>query len=99
VVVTQAGTTTTTTTKTTTPFNPEYVGADGKIDQRKLFNYLLPDGKCRTMPELRQAVMNVARIQSFNFAGKVIEEAVAGEIIFTIVQDNVTYYQISPTLF
>jgi len=99
--VAQAGTTTTTTTTTTTktPFNPEYVGADGKIDQRKLFNYLLPDGKRRTMPELRQAVMNVAQIEKFNFAGKVIEEAVARKIIFTIEHEGVTYYQISPTLF
>jgi len=44
-------------------------------------------------------VMNVAQIQSFNFAGKVIEEAAAGKIIFTIEHEGVTYYQISPTLF
>lgn len=79
-------------------FNPDYM-LNGKLDLPKLFGYILPNDKRMTMAQLRQVVMKVANVQSFNFAGKLIEEALQQHIIYPEQQDNMTYYINSPSIF
>lgn len=60
---------------TDTKFNPMYLTPDGRFDQKKLFGYILQNGRRMAPDQLRQVVMRVGNIKSFNFAGKLIEEA------------------------
>ena len=62
-------------------FNPMYLGADGKFDKMKLFGYILQKGKRMHLAQLREVVMKVGNIKSFNFAGKLIEEACINGVI------------------
>ena len=58
-----------------TPFNPNFLTPEGKIDKIRLFSYLLPPGKRMGTEQLRAAVMRVANVHSFNFAMCLIQEA------------------------
>ena len=73
-------------------FNSDYLLPDGRFDQRKLFNYILKDGKRMSPEQLRQVVMRVGNIRSFNFAGKLIEEAKTQGIIGQIYDHNTKFY-------
>lgn len=73
-------------------FNPTYLMPDGHFDQRKLFTYILQDGKHMSPEQLRQVVMRVGNIRSFNFAGKLIEEAKTQGLIGQIYDHNTKYY-------
>ena len=73
-------------------FNSDYLLPDGRFDQRKLFNYILKDGKRMSPEQLRQVVMRVGNIRSFNFAGKLIEEAKTQGIIGQIYDLNTKFY-------
>ena len=73
-------------------FNPDYIGSDGKIDKAKLFAYILPGDKRMALAQLRQVVMKVANVQSFNFAFRLIEEAVAQNVLQQIEIDGQTQY-------
>lgn len=73
-------------------FNPTYLMPDGHFDQRKLFTYILQDGKHMSPEQLRQVVMRVGNIRSFNFAGKLIEEAKTQSLIGQIYDHNTKYY-------
>ncbi len=77
-------------------FNGEYVGADGKIDKTKLFGYILQGGKEMSLAQLRQVIMNVANVRSFNFAFKLIEEARLQGIIQPAEIEGKSGYQLSP---
>ena len=77
-------------------FNNEYVGANGKIDKAKLFGYILQGGKYMSLAQLRQVVMNVANVHSFNFAFKLIEEACMQGILQSVNIDGKSGYQLSP---
>lgn len=73
-------------------FNVEYLGADGKFDKQKLFVYILQNGKRMAPTQLRQVVMKVGNIKSFNFAGKLIEEAKLQGLIGHVYENNNKYY-------
>lgn len=77
-------------------FNGEYVGADGKIDKAKLFGYILQGGRYMSLAQLRQVVMNVANVHSFNFAFRLIEEARLQGIIQPVAVDGKSGYELSP---
>ena len=77
-------------------FNGEYVGADGKIDKTKLFGYILQGGREMSLAQLRQVIMNVANVRSFNFAFKLIEEARLQGIIQPAEIEGKSGYQLSP---
>ena len=77
-------------------FNGEYVGVDGKIDKAKLFGYILQGGRYMSLAQLRQVVMNVANVRSFNFAFKLIEEARLQGIIQLVEIEGKSGYQLSP---
>lgn len=77
-------------------FNSEYIGTDGKIDKAKLFGYILQGGKYMSLAQLRQVVMNVANVHSFNFAFKLIEEARIQGILHPVEMDGKSGYQLSP---
>lgn len=77
-----------------TAFNPDFV-SDNKIDKNKLFGYILSDKKQMSLAQLRQVVMKVANIQSFNFAFRVIEEARLCGILDRVDTDTGSYYQLS----
>ena len=77
-------------------FNSEYVGADGKIDKTKLFGYILQGGREMSLAQLRQVIMNVANVRSFNFAFKLIEEARLQGIIQPAEIEGKSGYQLSP---
>ena len=77
-------------------FNGEYVGADGKIDKAKLFGYILQGGRYMSLAQLRQVVMNVANVHSFNFAFRLIEEARLQGIIQPVAVDGKNGYELSP---
>lgn len=62
-------------------FNTAYLGVDGKFDKMKLFGYILQKGKRMHLAQLREVVMKVGNIKSFNFAGKLIEEACVNGVI------------------
>ena len=62
-------------------FNPQYLGPDGKFDKQKLFGYILQNGKQMHLAQLREVVIKVGNIKSFNFAGKLIQEACINGII------------------
>ncbi|MCQ2341359.1 MAG: helicase RepA family protein [Paludibacteraceae bacterium] len=85
-------------TDTRPSFNPDYM-LNGKLDLPKLFGYILPADKRMTTAQLRQVVMKVANVQSFNFAGTLIEEATQQHIIYPEQQDDITYYTNSPSIF
>ena len=76
-------------------FNSEYVGANGKIDKAKLFGYILQGGRNMSLSQLRQVVMNVANVHSFNFAFKLIEEACMQGILHPVEIDGKNGYQLS----
>lgn len=73
-------------------FNSAYLLPEGRFDQRKLFTYILQDGKRMSPEQLRQVVMRVGNIRSFNFAGKLIEEAKTQGVIGQIYDHNNKYY-------
>ena len=75
-------------------FNPEYLTSDNKIDKARLFGYILSDGRKMALPQLRQVVMKVANIQSFNFAFRVIDEAHTAGLVQTLKEGTNTYYQL-----
>jgi hypothetical protein len=75
-------------------FNPVYVGADGKIDKGRLFGYILAEGRQMGLAQLRQVVMKVANVQSFNFAFRLIEEARMLGIIEQAENEGKNYYQL-----
>ena len=77
-----------------TAFNPDFV-SDNKIDKNKLFGYILSDKRQMSLAQLRQVVMKVANIQSFNFAFRVIEEARLCGILDRVDTDTGSYYQLS----
>ena len=77
-------------------FNGEYVGADGKLDKAKLFGYILRGGRYMSLAQLRQVVMNVANVHSFNFAFRLIEEARLQGIIQPVAVDGKNGYELSP---
>ena len=76
-------------------FNPDFMGPYGRIDQPKIFRYILPFGKRMTTAQLRAVLMKVGNINSFNFAGSLIEEAKASGVIREIKKDDVSYYEYS----
>lgn len=81
-------------------FNTAYLGADGKFDKMKLFGYILQKGKRMHLAQLREVVMKVGNIKSFNFAGKLIEEAcVNGVIGQTEVDGQKVYGLCDQTIF
>lgn len=73
-------------------FNSAYLLPDGRFDQRKLFTYILQEGKRMSPEQLRQVVMRVGNIRSFNFAGKLIEGAKTQGIIGQIYDHNTKFY-------
>lgn len=75
-----------------TKFNPLYLAPDGKFDKPKLFGYILQNGKRMHPAQLRQVVMNVGNIKSFNFAGKLIEEACIQGLIALTESDGIKAY-------
>ena len=77
---------------TDTKFNPMYLMQDGRFDQKKLFGYILQNGKRMAPDQLRQVVMRVGNIKSFNFAGKLIEEAKLQGLIGQVYENNNKYY-------
>ena len=77
---------------TDTKFNPMYLMQDGRFDQKKLFGYILQNGKRMAPDQLRQVVMRVGNIKSFNFAGKLIEEAKSQGVIGQVYEHNNKYY-------
>ena len=77
-------------------FNRTYVNEDGKIDKARLFGYILQKGKTMSLAQLRQVVMNVANVHSFNFAFRLIEEARMQGILLAIENDGKNCYQLSP---
>ena len=77
-----------------TAFNPDFV-SDNKIDKNKLFGYILSDKRQMSLAQLRQVVMKVANIQSFNFAFRVIEEARLCGVLDRVDTDTGSYYQLS----
>lgn len=77
-------------------FNGEYIDSNGKIDKAKLFGYILQGGKYMSLAQLRQVVMNVANVHSFNFAFKLIEEARMQGILQSVETDGKNGYQLSP---
>ena len=77
---------------TDTKFNPMYLMQDGRFDQKKLFGYILQNGKRMAPDQLRQVVMRVGNIKSFNFAGKLIEEAKLQGVIGQVYENNNKYY-------
>jgi len=77
-------------------FNGEYVGADGKLDKAKLFGYILQGGRYMSLAQLRQVVMSVANVHSFNFAFRLIEEARLQGIIQPVAVDGKNGYELSP---
>ena len=76
-------------------FNVEYVGADGKINKAKLFGYILQGGRSMSLAQLRQVVMNVANVRSFNFAFKLIEEACLQGILQPMEIEGKSGYRLS----
>lgn len=78
-----------------TKFNPTYLAPDGKFDKPKLFGYILQNGKRMHPAQLRQVVMNVGNIKSFNFAGKLIEEACLQGLIALTESDGIKAYALS----
>ena len=73
-------------------FNTAYLLPDGHFDQKKLFGYILQNGKRMAPDQLRQVVMRVGNIKSFNFAGKLIEEAKLQGLIGQVYENNNKYY-------
>ena len=73
-------------------FNTAYLLPDGHFDQKKLFGYILQNGKRMAPDQLRQVVMRVGNIKSFNFAGKLIEEAKSQGLIGQVYENNNKYY-------
>ena len=73
-------------------FNTAYLLPDGHFDQKKLFGYILQNGKRMAPDQLRQVVMRVGNIKSFNFAGKLIEEAKLQGVIGQVYEHNNKYY-------
>jgi len=78
-----------------TKFNPTYLAPDGKFDKPKLFGYILQNGKRMHPAQLRQVVMNVGNIKSFNFAGKLIEEACLQGLIALTESDGIKAYALT----
>ena len=76
-------------------FNSAYVGADGKIDKERLFGYILSGNKHMSLAQLRQVVMKVANVQSFNFAFRLIEEARLRGLLRLVENDGNDYYEFS----
>ena len=76
-------------------FNVEYVGADGKINKAKLFGYILQGDKSMSLAQLRQVVMNVANVRSFNFAFRLIEEACLQGILQPMEIEGKSGYRLS----
>jgi len=76
--------------------NPAYIGTDGKIDQRKLFGYILPNSKRMSWDQLRAVVMKVMHIYSPNFADNLIAEARDGEVLTMLLDasTNTKYYEL-----
>lgn len=79
--------------QSTEGFNPDYVGGDGKIDKRRLFEYILPENKRMALGQLRQVVMNVANVRSFSFAYRIIEEACSQGIVQKTSIEGTDYYE------
>lgn len=77
-------------------FNPDYIGTDGKIDKVRLFGYILQGGKYMSLAQLRQVVMKVANVHSFNFAFRLIEEACQQGILRQQEESEKNYYMLSP---
>ena len=77
-------------------FNSEYVGADGKIDKGRLFGYILQNGKQMSLAQLRQVVMIVANVKSFNFAFRLIEEARLQGLLKLVQFEGKDYYKLGP---
>ena len=73
-------------------FNTAYLLPDGHFDQKKLFGYILQNGRRMAPDQLRQVVMRVGNIKSFNFAGKLIEEAKSQGLIGQVYENNNKYY-------
>ena len=73
-------------------FNPQYLGPDGKFDKQKLFGYILQNGKRMSPLQLREVVKKVGNIYSFNFIGKLIDEACACGIIAPITENGQKAY-------
>ena len=69
----------------------EYLGDDGKIDQWRLFGYIL-SARSLTWNELRAQVMQNAHIRSSHFAEKIMQEARDSGIIQAILHDNRRQY-------
>lgn len=76
-------------------FNPLYLAPDGNFDKPKLFGYILQNGKRMHPAQLRQVVMNVGNIKSFNFAGKLIEEACLQGLIALTESDGIKAYALT----
>ncbi len=73
-------------------FNTAYLLPDGHFDQKKLFGYILQNGRRMALDQLRQVVMKVGNIKSFNFAGKLIEEAKLQGLIGQVYENGQKYY-------
>ena len=81
---------------TFSPLNPAYLNQEGKIDKQKLFAYILQDGKRMSLPQLRQVVMNVMKISSYNFASSILTQAMSENIIRSITLDQGgVFYELS----
>ena len=78
------------------PLNPRYLTPDGMIDKSQLFGYILKDGKRMSLPQLRQVVMNVMKISSYNFASSILTQAMSENIIRSITLDQGgVFYELS----
>ena len=75
-------------------FNPAYLLPNGKIDKSRLFGYILSDHKRMPLAQLRQVVMRVANVQSFNFAFRLIEEARMQGLLQQVELDGINSYEL-----
>ena len=73
--------------------NPAYVDEDGRVDHRRLFEYILPENKRMSLAQLRQVVMKVANVRSFNLAYRIIVEACSKGLVRKIKIDGTDYYE------
>ena len=74
-------------------FNPEFVGADGKIDKTRLLRAVLAD-KSLAWNDLRAHIMQAANIRSMHFAETLMQEAQQSGLLQTILINNRREYMV-----
>ena len=74
-------------------FDPAFVGADGKIDKTRLFDYVLAD-KSLAWNDLRTRIMQTANIRSAHFAETLMQEARDSGLLQTILINSRREYML-----